>query len=317
MFKTLIALIFSMTLLPQVMAQQPEGQIRMIVGFSPGGGVDALARITAMQLEKELVANIIVENKPGAGGTLAAGFVASAGATNTLLFGDSSLLVAPHIYPSLRYDLKNDLQPIGLVGESTLTIAVASDYPAKNLEDFLEIAKSSKQSIPYASVGVGSLHHLAGELLAQQTNIDLLHVPYRGGAQASQALASKDVDMTISSLASVMPLVNAGKARILAVLSKDRFPDLPDIPTVGEIVEGYEVTPSLFVMASKDVSPDLVKKLQEKLALALENKELQGFFVKQGSVVNYQDKNEWMKWADNESVRWGKLIESKNINFNE
>lgn len=317
MRKLLIALALGASVVPYAAAQNIEGPIRIIVGFSPGGGVDALARLTAQQLEKELGVSVIVENKPGAGGTLAADHVVRSSLPNTtLLFGDSSLLVAPFIYPSIRYDLANDLKPIGLVGEATLALAVTTEHPAKNLQEFLESAKDPANPTAYSSVGVGSLHHLAGELLAQQTGVSLLHVPYRGGAQASQALVSKDVEMAISSIASVMPLVQANKVRLLAVLSEERFPSLPDVPTVSEVVSGYVATPSLFLMAPKTLDPVLAQRFEQGLAAVTKNNELGDYFVRQGAVVKYQNADYFSKWLGTESESWHNLIKKANITFN-
>lgn len=317
MRKLILALMMGASVAGPVAAQNIEGPIRIIVGFSPGGGVDALARLTAQQLEKELGVSIVVENKPGAGGTLAADYVVRSSLPNsTLLFGDSSLVVAPFIYPSTRYDLAKDLKPIGMVGEATLAIAVTTEHPAKTLQEFLELAKDPKHATAYSSVGVGSLHHLAGELLAQQTGVNLLHVPYRGGAQASQALVSKDVEMAISSIASVMPLVQANKVRLLGVLSAERFPGLPDVPTVGEVVEGYEATPSLFLMGSNQLNPELAERFEQGLAAATQYQGLGEYFVKQGAVVKYQDEAFFSDWLGAESERWHSLIKNANISFN-
>lgn len=316
MIKSLLALALGVVLAAPAIAQTIEGPIRMIVGFSPGGGVDALARITAQQLEKNLGTSVIVENKPGAGGTLAADYVARSTTPNTtILFGDSSLLVAPFIYPSVRYDLTRDLLPLATVGEATLALAVKAEHPASNLQEFLVLAKQSPEAVAYSSVGVGSLHHLAGELLADQEGLKLLHVPYRGGAQASQALVSNDVEMAISSLASIMPLVNANKVRLLSVLSDTRFPTLPDVPTVRESVSEYEATPSLFIMAPAKMDPTIADALEKELARVLQETSIQDYFIQQGSVVKPGTSEELAQWLTTESAQWQAVINNAQIAF--
>lgn len=317
MKKIIMATMLGLSVMTQGMAQGIDAPIRVIVGFSPGGGVDALARLVAQQMEKELNTSVIVENKPGAGGTLAADYVVrTTQPNNTLLFGDSSLLVAPFIYPSVRYDLGKDLTAIGMVGEATLALAVTSEHPAKNLEEFITLAKDPKNPTAYSSVGVGSLHHLAGELLARQTGANLLHIPYRGGAQASQALVSKDVSMSISSIASLMPLVQADKVRLLAVLSEERFPGLPDVPTAGETIEGYVAAPLLFMMAHKDIDPEVAKKFGAKLGEIVKQTELNTQFVQRGSVIKYEDQKFLSEWVGSEGERWKRLIKEANVTFN-
>lgn len=317
MKKIIMATMLGLSVMTQGMAQGIDAPIRVIVGFSPGGGVDALARLVAQQMEKELNTSVIVENKPGAGGTLAADYVVrTTQPNNTLLFGDSSLLVAPFIYPSVRYDLDKDLTAIGMVGEATLALAVTSEHPAKNLEEFIALAKDPKNPTAYSSVGVGSLHHLAGELLARQTGANLLHIPYRGGAQASQALVSKDVSMSISSIASLMPLIQADKVRLLAVLSEERFPGLPDVPTAGETIEGYVAAPLLFMMAHKDIDPEVAKKFEAKLGEIAKQTELNTQFVQRGSVIKYEDQNFLSEWVITEGERWKRLIKEANVTFN-
>ncbi len=291
--------------------------LRLVVGFAPGGGVDTLARVTAQALGQELNRTVIVENKSGAGGTIAADYVAKSQPDgNTVLFADTSLLVAPYIYPALRYDLQRDFVTAGMVGQSDLALAVPGNSPIKTVAELVEsIRKAPPQTETFASVGVGSLHHLGGELFALKTQTELVHVPYRGGAPASQALAAGEVAMSFASLASSIGLANSGRIRLLATLSERRFPGMPDLPAVSETIPGYSVTPSLFLLAPKDVDPAFIQTLSAALQKSMGQKAVQDAFLAQGSVAAYQDPQATRQWLGDETARWAGVIKDAKLTF--
>lgn len=291
--------------------------LRLVVGFAPGGGVDTLARVTAQALGQELNRTVIVENKSGAGGTIAADYVAKSQPDgNTVLFADTSLLVAPYIYPALRYDLQRDFVTAGMVGQSDLALAVPGNSPIKSVAELVEsIRKAPPQTETFASVGVGSLHHLGGELFALKTRTELVHVPYRGGAPASQALAAGEVAMSFASLASSIGLANSGRIRLLATLSERRFPGMPDLPAVSETIPGYSVTPSLFLLAPKDVDPAFIQTLSAALQKSMGQKAVQDAFLAQGSVAAYQDPQATRQWLGDETARWAGVIKDAKLTF--
>ncbi|WP_454003568.1 Bug family tripartite tricarboxylate transporter substrate binding protein [Alcaligenes sp. Marseille-Q7550] len=291
--------------------------LRLVVGFAPGGGVDTLARVTAQALGQELNRTVIVENKSGAGGTIAADYVAKSQPDgNTVLFADTSLLVAPYIYPALRYDLQRDFVTAGMVGQSDLALAVPGNSPIKSVAELVEsIRKAPPQTETFASVRVGSLHHLGGALFALKTRTELVHVPYRGGAPASQALAAGEVAMSFASLASSIGLANSGRIRLLATLSERRFPGMPDLPAVSETIPGYSVTPSLFLLAPKDVDPAFIQTLSAALQKSMGQKAVQDAFLAQGSVSAYQDPQATRQWLGDETARWAGVIKDAKLTF--
>ncbi len=312
--KMALAVLLSLGSISPALAQ--SAPLKIVVGFAPGGGVDALARITARHLETVLKRSVVVENKSGAGGTIAADYVAnSARDGNTLLLGDTSLLIAPHIYPKVAYKLPGSFEPVGMVGQADLAIAVPGDSPAKTLADFLAMAKKAPGKYSFASVGVGSIHHLAGELLGLKAGVKLLHVPYRGGSKANQAVAAGEVSMSIASIASAMGLAKAGKIRILAGLSAKRFPTLPNIPTVAETVPGYDVTPSLFLLAPKGAPASALAPVTAALKQVLQEKAVQDAFIVQGSVAQYQDPAWQAGWMRREEARWVGVINQAHLKF--
>ncbi|TCT07358.1 Bug family tripartite tricarboxylate transporter substrate binding protein [Paralcaligenes ureilyticus] len=309
-----LAVLLSLSSISPALAQ--SAPLKIVVGFAPGGGVDALARITARHLETTLMRFVVVENKSGAGGTIAADYVANSSPDgNTLLLGDTSLLIAPHVYPKVAYKLPGSFEPVGMVGQAGLAIAVPGNSPAKTLADFLAMAKKAPGKYPFASVGVGSIHHLAGELLELKAGVKLLHVPYRGGSKVNQALAAGEVSMSIASIASAMGLAQAGKIRILAGLSAKRFPALPNIPTVAEAVPGYDVTPSLFLLAPKGAPASALAPVTAALKQVLQEKAVQDAFIVQGSVAQYHDPAWQAGWMHCEEARWVDVINQAHLKF--
>ncbi|GAB2916251.1 tripartite tricarboxylate transporter substrate binding protein [Paralcaligenes sp. KSB-10] len=299
------------------LAAAETAPLRIVVGFAPGGGVDTLARITARQIEKTLKRPVVVENKSGAGGTIAADYVAkSAPDGNTLLLGDSSLLVAPHIYPKVGYNIQKSFEPVGVVGQADLVIVVPAASPAKSLSGFLDMARKEPGKYSFASVGVGSIHHLAGELLGIKAGVKLLHVPYRGGSPANQAAAAGEVSMAIASVASAMALEKAGKIRILAGLSAKRFPALPNVPAVDETLPGYQATPSLFLLAPAGTPASALAPVTAALKQALGEKSVQDSFIVQGAVTDFHDPAWQADWMRREEARWVGVIKQADLKFN-
>ncbi|OZI68143.1 hypothetical protein CAL27_01335 [Bordetella genomosp. 1] len=297
-------------------AHAQQAPLKIVVGFSPGGGVDTLARLLAQHLGTPLGRTVLVENRPGAGGTIAADTVRRAAPDgNTVLLADTSLLVAPYIYPDLPYRLERDFVPVAMVGEAGLALAVAAANPARDLPQLIAQARQAPGRLTYATVGMGSMHHLGGELFKTMSATDLVHVPYKGGSPAVQALAGDQVSVAISSLPAVMPLAASGRIRILAVLSAQRFAGLPDVPTVAETLPGFETTPSLFLLAPAGTPPAALAALQQALPGVLADATLRQTFVAQGSEVRYQPADALAQWLPTQQKRWGDLIARTQLDF--
>lgn len=215
----------------------PEKPVKMIVGFSPGGFTDVVARLVASELEKRMGQTFVVENKPGAAGTIAAEMVARAAPDGyTLLMGHSnSNASAPALYKDLRYDVNKDFTPIAMVASTPLILTVTPKLNIHNMKEFMAAAK--KTELRYASSGVGSSQHLAAAQFAKNANIKMLHVPYKGSAQALNDLLSGEVDLNVDSPPLMVPNIKAGKLIGIAIVSPKRSPLLPDVPTMTEV--GY------------------------------------------------------------------------------
>jgi tripartite-type tricarboxylate transporter receptor subunit TctC len=214
----------------------PERPLTMIVTFAAGGSSDVLARAVATAMSQGLGKQIIIENRPGAGGNI--GAEAAAKATpdgHTLLFGTNGTLgIGPALYKNLRYDPQKDLVPVGMLHQLPLVLIVNPQIPAQNLGELIAYAKKNPGKLTFASAGVGSASHLTAELFKQAAGIDILHVPYKGGGAATADLISGQVSMMLETIPNALPLARGGQMRALGVTTKERSANAPDIPTFAE-----------------------------------------------------------------------------------
>ena len=238
-----IFVLAAMALLPafgMVSAQAqtyPSKPVRIIVGFAPGGGTDIVARLLAQKLSEAMGQSFIVENRAGATGMIAAKLVATAPADGyTLLMGHvNSQAIAPALMERPQYDPVKDFAPVAYVGYVPNVLVVNSALPVKTLPELLALAKSRPAGLSFASPGVGSTNHLAGEMLRKETGGNYVHVPYKGSSPAIVDLLAGQIDMNFDAMSSVAPYIKAGRLRPLAVTTPERDPDLPDVPTMAEL----------------------------------------------------------------------------------
>src|SRR5215510_15076105 len=219
----------------------PSRPIRLLVGYPPGGATDIIARICAQGLSERLGKPVVVENRGGSGGNLAGEAAARAAPDGyTLLHGaDNMFTINPHVYAKMAYDPLKELTPIASLASNQLVLAVHPSVPAQNLREFVDLAKRSQPPLLYASIGNGSMHHLAMEMLKQHVGIDLTHVPYRGGGPAAIALLAGEIAAMFGG-GSIVPTVQSGGFRGLASTGTVRNPATPELPTIAEIYPGYE-----------------------------------------------------------------------------
>jgi tripartite-type tricarboxylate transporter receptor subunit TctC len=265
-------------------AQQkyPSKPVKVLVGFPPGGGADAMARLVAAKLPDKLGQPVVVENKTGATGTICSDLVAKSppdGYTLQLAHINSNA-IGPLMVAKGRFDPVNDFTPIALIGITPQMLCHHPKHAFKDVPDFIRYCKANPGKVSFASSGVGSIQHIAGEAFKLQAGVDMLHVPFKGTGEALSALLSGDVDTTFSSTGSAMPQVNGGKLKLLAVCSPQRLKAMPNVPAVSETLPGYEIStwyglagpgklPRDIVMRlHADVrailhEPDVVKRLQD------------------------------------------------------
>ncbi len=252
-----------------VQAQPSAKILRLVVSFPAGGSPDSLARVLAQKMAENLGHNVIVENRPGAGGASAAAYVKNSepDGTTLIMMSSAAYSITPHIQQNLPDPLK-DFTPVALAATSPLFL-VATPAHAQTLEDFIARAKS-KSGLPYGSSGIGTGHHLAMELLKSKAGIDLQHIPYKGVAQTVPAVVAGDIVATFAGLNVALPFDKAGRVKILAVASGRRSAMMPEIPTIAELgVPGYDISISLGFLAPAKTPPEIVRKMNAEIVKAV------------------------------------------------
>jgi tripartite-type tricarboxylate transporter receptor subunit TctC len=250
----------------------PAGTTRIVVPYAAGGPVDFPARLLIDRLAAQTKGVFILENRPGAGGSIGLATVVQAPPDGaTFLLTTSSLTMVPTIYPKLAFDPLRDLTSISLVTEVPISLAVRANHPARDLADLISKAKVAPGKYTFASGGVGTGNHLAGELFKKLAGIDLLHVPFRGVAPALTALYAGDVDMLFAGTVETVTHARDGRIRVLGVGTPQRVPELPDSPAIGEIVSGYVATNWYALFAPRGLPDGIATRLQAELAKARED----------------------------------------------
>jgi tripartite-type tricarboxylate transporter receptor subunit TctC len=295
---------------------QDTRPIEWIVGYPAGGGSDAVARVVAEHMAKTLAASIIVNNKPGAATNIAAEYVARSKAPAQMLFtADFATLAAnPSLFAKLPYDPDKDFVPIGLLARFPLVLVVGPAVTATNFKEFVAWVKASKDPVSFASAGIGSPQHLAGELFAQKSGLKLQHVPYRGGAPAVQDLIGGQVPFALMDSATVVQHLQSGKLRALGVASASRVKVLPDIPTLAEQgLAGVEAFAWQGLVAPAATSPDQVAAFAKALRSALESEPVKARYQALAIEALPGTPQQMSEFAKTERSRWGALIKAANV----
>jgi len=248
----------------------PSRPVRIVVGFPAGGGIDIVARLMAQWLSERLGQQFIVENRVGAGGNLGVEAVVRAPADGyTLLWANSANAISASFYEKLNFDLVHDIAAIAGVVRVPQVMEVNPSFPAKTVREFIAYAKANPGKINMASAGNGTANHVAGELFKMMTGVDIVHVPYRGGAPALTDLLGGQVQVVFDNMPSSIEHIRAGKLRALAVTTAERSQALPDIPTVSEFVPGYESSVWWGVGAPKNTPVEIIDKLNKEINTGL------------------------------------------------
>jgi tripartite-type tricarboxylate transporter receptor subunit TctC len=289
----------------------PSKPIRLVIPFAPGGVVDLTARQIGPKLSEAIGQPVLIENRSGAGGTLAADHVAkSAPDGHTLLFAFDSHAVNPHIYKSeLRYDTFKDFAPVTFVGSIPLLLATSPAYPAQDMPAFLNLARNKPGSVSYASVGAGSSGHLAAEQLKLLAKVDMLHVPFKGGAPALAALMGEQVQLIVFAAGAGVPLVRGGKIKPLAVSGKQRSSAMPNVPTMAEA--GYPQLDSgawMGLLAPAGTPAAVIGRLNAEVAKVLKDPDLIKRLADQAVELSSSTPEQFGALVRSEHDKWGKVI---------
>lgn len=307
----LIASIFCVAASAQPFPAKP---LRIIVPFSPGGVADSSARVISEKLGARLGQSVVVENRPGASGNIGTQQVAASAADGyTLLLGfDGTMVVNPHVYAKLPFDTLRDFAPVTKLGDATLILVAHPSVPAKDLREFLAIAKT--QNFSYGSAGTGSTPHLAGELLAQRTGIALTHVPYKGGGQAMGDVVGGQIPLVFTAIATAQQFVRSGKLKGLGVSSARRSGSLPDVPTFVESgLEGFVVDSWVGILAPAKTPPPVVARLQKEIAAVLAEPETRERYATLGIEPVANAPEQFAEQIRADLARWEKVVRQAGI----
>ena len=254
----------------------PSKPITLVVPQAAGGANDAIARVLAQRLTEQMGQSVIVDNRPGAGGTLAT--AAAARATHDgytlLVTADSAHVIGPALYKNPGFDAVKDFEPVAPIATAGYVLVAHPSFPASNVADLIRLAKASPGKYAIASAGNGTLNHLIGVLLQKAAGIQLQHIPYKGSAAAATDVAGGQVPLSVQSLPSSISFIKAGKLKVLGVVNEKRVAALPDVPTIGETLKGFGQAPWYAMFAPAGTPAPIVERLQAEVARALDHKDV-------------------------------------------
>ena len=294
-------------------ANYPNKPIQVVVPFPAGGIVDNVFRAMAPSLQAGLGQPLVVDIKPGAGGSIGAGFAARAKPDGyTLLMVFDTFAVNPLLY-KLSFDAEKDLTPVALIGTSSMVVVVPAASPVNTLAELVTLAKSKPGQLNYASTGTGSSNQLAAELFKMTAGIDMNHIPYKGGAPAITDVIGAQVDVMFVSASSVLAHIKSGKMKALAVTTKTRIPHLPDTPCVSDSYPSFEVRSWLGLLVPAKTPAAIVQQLHHEVRAAQQTPELKHFFQAQAIDVSNGSPQQFGEFIKGETERWGEVIRRAKI----
>jgi len=294
----------------------PSRPIKMVVGWSPGGATDLLARMVSSELSLQLGQQVVVDNRPGANGTIGQAQVAAAPADGytLILATNSTYAIAEHLYKSLPYRHDRDFAPVSLLASSPLILAARPTLEIGGVKDLLALARKQPGRLNIASGGNGSTSHLAAELFMSLTGVSMTHVPYKGGGPANNAVAAGEVDTAFLDLGVALPFAAAGRLKAIAVTGTARSPLLPDVPTVGESgVPSFESTTKFALFAPAATPRPVIDRLHQAVQAVLAGTELRDKLRRQGVEIVGSTPDELRRAAAAESAKWARIISERHI----
>ncbi len=314
--RTLLAGGLAAVAAPATAQSWPSRPLRLVVPFAAGAGIlDIMARLVSAPLSEMLGQQIVVDNKPGAGGNVGSEVVAKATPDGyTLLVGGPAFVVSPFLYARPGYDPIADFAPIGLLNTAPLMLVVHPSLPVKSVAELVAYGRANPGKLNYGSGGVGATPFLATELMKSLAGFDAVHVPYKGGAPALADLVAGQLSFMIENVPGTLPFVKDGKLRALAVTETHRSPLVPDLPTMQEAgVQGYEVVGWNGLFAPAKTPPDILARLGRDLAKVLSSAAMKEQMAKLGAEPGTMDARAFAAFLQDESTRWGKIIRDKGI----
>ena len=311
MTRLLLLLLFPLTVLSQ---EYPNRPVRMLVGYPPGGGMDAIARVLAAKLSEPLGQQLVVENRPGASGGVAAEALAASPADGyVVMLAESGTLALPAVNPKVSFDPVRQFAPVGGVCMLPMAFVVNPAFPASTAQELVAVLKKDPGKHTYASPGVGTLQHLAFESFKRQAGVEALHVPYKGAAAMMPDLMSGQVPIGVISAAAALGPARAGKLRAIAVTSPERLPTAPDWPALAETLPGFSAAPNVFLVGPPGIPAAAVARLGGALRQALAAPDVQENFARQGATPTPSTPEALRAQIAEEVKRWASVVKDAGI----
>jgi tripartite-type tricarboxylate transporter receptor subunit TctC len=317
--RTLLLMLSLIVALPTFAQPYPSRPVRIVVPLSPGGFADTPARMLTPRLSDQLGRQFFIENKPGAGGTIGADFVAKSPPDGyTLLLTGTPHVISAHLYKKLPYDALKDFTHIALIASGPYALVVnPQKVPANSVRELIALAKSQPGKIDFASSGNGSAQHLVGALFNSMAGLELNHVPYKGSGPAMQDLIGGQVGVSFAGVPNVLGHVRAGRLKALGVTTAKRWSELPEVPTIAEAgVAGYEATLWLNISGPAGMPAEIVQRLNTEIAKALKDPEVQKNFHSGGVEATAMGPQELERFMRDEYEKWGKVVRDTGATVN-
>jgi len=300
--------------MPAAAQQYPARPVRVVVGFSAGGATDLSARFIAQKLSETIGQPVVVENRPGAGSTLASEMVARSTADGYTLLYANATVAMPSLFARLAFDVRKDLAPVSLAGYGPLVLVAHPSLPVKSIRELTALARRKPGMLNYGSAGIGSMTHLGMALLVSMTGMDLVHVPYKGSSQASIGVLTGEAELMFSSPAAVMAQIRDGKMRALGVSGATRSAVLPGVPTIAEAgLAGYDATSWYGLLAPAGAPRAALSRLGDETIKALTTADLKERLINQGIEPAKGGVHEFAVFLDAEIAKWEKVIKAAGI----
>ena len=298
----------------------PSRPIQMIVPFGAGGAADIIARLVGDKLAAALGQPVVIEDKPGAGGNIGAGLVARANPDGytLLMSGSPTHSVGPYLYKDLSYDPMRDLPPVAMIAVAPNLLVVNSALPVKSVADLVALARAKPHTVTYSSAGIGTSGYLAAELLRAKANLDISHVPYKSGPEAVTGVLSGNVTFIFFTVPPLLPQVEAGQLRALAIASAERSPLVPNVPTIVEAgYSGFDVIAWYALFAPRGTPPAVVDRLSKEIEKILQRDDIRTELARLGAEPHYLSPQGLTDYVAAESPKWGPLLKDIKASDNE
>jgi tripartite-type tricarboxylate transporter receptor subunit TctC len=291
-------------------ANYPDKPIRLVIAFPPGGPTDLVARVLAQKLTEQMGQPVVVDNKPGANGNIAAELVSKAPSDGyTLFYNTSAVALSPALYKKMSYDVRADFAPVALTAVIPLVLAVHPSLPVNTVQEFVQYAKNNPDKLSYGSAGNGNITHLGAYLILQDKGLTAVHAPYKGSAPALTDLVAGQTQFTTDTINSALPFIKEKRLKALAVTSLKRTSVLPDVPTLSEtIMPGFEVGAWQGVLVPAKTSPEIIKRLNAEVIKALASPDVRAKLAVQGAEPLGSTPVEYGNYIKSELDRWSRVV---------